>query len=693
MSAPAFAMRGAQAAASRRAFALATSLAFGLAVWLLADRLAHSAEPVAAAALGALAGLAAAALAAVLPDTRTTGFSAVVALAALSVGLAPADPDPLALAAEVAALVLAGATAAWLVHRGGLAAPRPAAITVAALAIAALGAYGAIYIAVSRDLMFADFIRYREVSITIASIARAGRWFEMIGGLLRSMQDDYSWAPALIPGFVLAATAPLSRFVYQASLVVLYGAPALVALATLACDLARRAGLRRDSAPTAALALAAAAAFAAFPTGLAVLARGMPDIGGLVFYVAALRLAERLVRLLALPPGHDERVGARVCRVAAALALCVFAMILLRRWYAFAALGVAVMLAAEVVALALDRPRAFRWRETIMAASFGALAALVLLSPMIVAWLADPAAHDYATVYAAYRKPNGVFAAELLDWCGSAVLFAAVAGGALLLTRSRDRRLLRLTVGAAAVAAVAFLRVQTPYIHHLYLVAPALTALVGAPLALLGARRPLVACAALAALAAVTLTPLSAWAPAGLAPIDGLPHRPRADLAELERLRTWIDARARPDHRICGLGSSYAFSGQMMEELWQLEPARSPFYPEASERPTVTMSDVDTVEGAPSPEFRTCAIVVVGDPVQTHLDPAYQQTVIVPSLEMLEGVGIGAHYRRTGEVFHLEYGVEAVVFEQIAPLTDADMAALADRWRIAREGLRGELAR
>ena len=131
----------------------------------------------------------------------------------------------------------------------------------------------------------------------------------------------------------------------------------------------------------------------------------------------------------------------------------------------------------------------------------------------------------------------------------------------------------------------------------------------------------------------------------------------------------------------------------MMEELWQLEPARSPFYPEASERPTVTMSDVDTVEGAPSPEFRTCAIVVVGDPVQTHLDPAYQQTVIVPSLEMLEGVGIGAHYRRTGEVFHLEYGVEAVVFEQIAPLTDADMAALADRWRIAREGLRGELTR
>ena len=140
-------------------------------------------------------------------------------------------------------------------------------------------------------------------------------------------------------------------------------------------------------APAATLTLAAAAAFAAFPAGIAVLARGMPDIGGLIFYVAALRLAERLLRLLALPPGHSERIGALVRRVAAALALCVFAMILFRRWYAFAALGIAVMLTAEVGALAIARGRSFRWRETVMSFSFGVSAELAFLSPMIVAWL------------------------------------------------------------------------------------------------------------------------------------------------------------------------------------------------------------------------------------------------------------------------------------------------------------------
>ena len=82
------------------------------------------------------------------------------------------------------------------------------------------------------------------------------------------------------------------------------------------------------------------------------------------------------------------------------------------------------------------------------------------------------------------------------------------------------------------------------------------------------------------------------------------------------------------------------------------------------------MPDVDTVDGPPGAALKDCAIIIVGDPVQTHLDPDYQQTVIVPSREMLTGQGIGAKFRRTGEVFHLEKGVSAVVFERLAPLDD-----------------------
>jgi hypothetical protein len=197
--------------------------------------------------------------------------------------------------------------------------------------------------------------------------------------------------------------------------------------------------------------------------------------------------------------------------------------------------------------------------------------------------------------------------------------------------------------------------------------------------------RPRATLGALAALGAITFSPLAAALnPSGLTPIAALPREPRDDLGELERLKDWVDQRARPDAKVCGLGSSYTFSGQLIGELWQLHPER-----EIAPRPNtaVKMPDVDEVDGPPTADLKDCAVLIVGDPVQTHLNPDDQQTVVLPSREMLTGQGIGAKFRRTGEVFHLEKGVRAVVFERLAPLDDADIAALEARWQAARAAI------
>jgi hypothetical protein len=55
---------------------------------------------------------------------------------------------------------------------------------------------------------------------------------------------------------------------------------------------------------------------------------------------------------------------------------------------------------------------------------------------------------------------------------------------------------------------------------------------------------------------------------------------------------------------------------------------------------------------------------------------------------MLTGQGIGAKFRRTGEIFRLENSVSVVVFERASPLDDADIAALQARWQVARVALR-----
>ena len=102
---------------------------------------------------------------------------------------------------------------------------------------------------VSRDLMIADFMTYRGISIMIARLADAGDWPLLFSAAAQSITQDYAWGPALVPGLALALTQPTSRAVYTFALLALYAAPALLALAILARDLARRAGLRRLPSP------------------------------------------------------------------------------------------------------------------------------------------------------------------------------------------------------------------------------------------------------------------------------------------------------------------------------------------------------------------------------------------------------------------------------------------------------------
>jgi hypothetical protein len=630
-------------------------------------------------------GLAALTLAFTLDDVALFKFKrALAAGAAIVVLCAFVGPDARLRLASFASAAFGVGLAVWLVRTARVRAKvsRPLAALLA-VTLALLSAYAAYLVLASRDLMIADFMTYRGIAMVVARLADAGQWPLLLGAAVQSITQDYSWALALVPGLVLALTEPTSRAIYTFALLALYAAPAALALAILAHDCARRVSLTPRN-ETTKLAFGVAAVFVAYPAAMAVAARGMPDVGGLVLVVCALKLAERLARLLVLPRGHDARVAPMMRRVAVALALTLYAMFVFRRWYAFAAAGIILMLALEVCAIALRRGARFRWQNAITAAALAALTLLALLSPVLIDWAPNFGAHDYARTYAGYRKPPDVFLRALGDWIGLIPALAALAGASFLWARSRDTRLLRLTLGAAAVAGALFLRIQTPYIHHLDLIAPAIVVPIAASLMLIFARAPRIALLGVAALGAITLSPLAAALnPLGLAPIAGLPRAPRADLDELKCLKDWVDERARPDAKVCGLGSSYTFSGQLIGELWQLRSERGPSRPQLS----VTMPDVDTVEGPPGASLKDCAIIIVGDPVQTHLNPDYQQTVIVPSRQMLTGQGIGAKFRRTGEVFHLEKGVSAIVFERVAPLDDADIAALQARWREARARL------
>jgi hypothetical protein len=167
--------------------------------------------------LAGISGLSAAALALALEDEALPKLThGVLAAAGLIAFGAFADPEArlgsfsfASLAFGVGlALVLARAARKRARFRLDLAA-------LYAAALAGLSAYAAFLVLVSRDLMIADFMTYRGVSIMVARLVDAGAWPLLFSAPAQSITQDYAWGPALAPGLALALTnrprAPSTR--------------------------------------------------------------------------------------------------------------------------------------------------------------------------------------------------------------------------------------------------------------------------------------------------------------------------------------------------------------------------------------------------------------------------------------------------------------------------------------------------
>lgn len=419
---------------------------------------------------------------------------------------------------------------------------------------------------------------------------------------------------------------------------------------------------------------------------MAIAALGMPDIGGVALMVWALDRADRLMDAFAAGgPGEaaDERAA---LRGGLQLAAALFALFLFRRWYLFAAAGIVLSLGLELARLALARGSSWRWRSALASGALGGLALLALAAPVILDWLPQWRAHDYSSIYAGYDYGWAELLRRLGDWYGWAVIALSALAAVFLAARKLDNRPLRMTLASGVAAFGLQISVQSPGVHHSYLLLPAFAAPLGAGalLALRGRARLSAVCAL--GLAALTLTPIAQALPAaGWLPTLAIPPAPRSDLSELSRLRDWTDAQAAPDRRYCVLGSSLVVSGVLLDELWQLEPVRAPVW-RAADRDDVVLPQVDARDGPPGAGLRDCAFLLVADPVQTSLAPDFQLSVVIPAREVLSGRDIGAKFRRMGDVFELINGVKLVAFERTAPLTDEDIAQLEARWRAAPRG-------
>ena len=255
---------------AKRSLASLASLALAASVAFLFDRAAPGAPAIMPAGFAGLSGLAALALAFTLDDAALSKLTkAVAAAGGLVILCALAGPEARLRLLSFASAAFGVGLGVWLVRtarkRASVSWPLAAMF---ASALALMSAYAAYLVLASRDLMIADFMTYRGIAMMVARLVDAGNWPLLLGAAVQSITQDYSWAPGLAPGLLLAATEPASRAIYTFALLALYATPAAFALSILARDCARRAGLARDAQPQLVLALGVAAVFVAYPAAI-----------------------------------------------------------------------------------------------------------------------------------------------------------------------------------------------------------------------------------------------------------------------------------------------------------------------------------------------------------------------------------------------------------------------------------------
>lgn len=368
----------------------------------------------------------------------------------------------------------------------------------------------------------------------------------------------------------------------------------------------------------------------------------------------------------------------------AAVGVLVAVLVIFRRWYAFWSLSFCIIVGlGGLIALVHCRrngkplAEALRTPLTIGTGVLGTL--FLLMGPRVV----TIAGTDYGDRFIHYKTHTSVLA-EIWGVVGHFGLIPlGLAGiGAVVLVRSTKTRWIAAgIIGQLVLIAVLFRRVQDPTPQHWYLLLPGLMLLTAggltAWLTSVGptVRRVGVGIVMILGLvvttqvfSAVTVIPLP------LVPSVSIAPKIRGDLAEFERLMTWLDGRVEMGSQwiyvLAATGavsdSSLGFSNFSMGTCFK------------STKHVLMTDQVDRRDGFPDRLF-LADVVVLPLPVAVRGEGETQRVVEVPARSFLEGVGIGEAFVRIDEVFLFDEGVTVAVFERIRPNTPAEIQALSDQ--------------
>lgn len=533
------------------------------------------------------------------------------------------------------------------------------------------------FVSSERTIYIWDFAGYWHRTHWFANLMRddpGGAFAE----LWRSMQqDDYGALPTL---GILPATWLLgsSRAAYVLSIVFVYGS-CLSLMLVLAC---RRFATTAE-ALTPGLAALAALSPLLFPWFLTPILRGYLDCGGVAIGLAVLWLY--FAR-------QSQQLRSRELVV---IGLLLALLVLFRRWYAFWVVSFFVMItvdaALQILAAKSLRPAAVLGaaRPILLVGIIFAATLLTLAAPAVVRM----ATTDYAGAFAAYHFGGGLLGplSRIPTTFGWASLSLVGTAWAALLTWRDTRRLAALLGVQLIFVYLHFTRVQDFGIHHWYLLQPAVLLVLAIAAARLvctlrSRRFRILALTGMAAsgvfVSGVVFVP--SLRPIGESLGTLMPRVPwhplvREDLAEVRRLVEGLEAAFAE----LGSGASLyvlASSSVLSSDHFLRADLSIGLRPTWLARLRRT-ADVDRRDGFPD-ALLDADIICATWPPAIHLDYREQLVVVVPTIHLFEGIGIGRAFEKLPPRFELEGGYSVSLFRRVRPVSAEETQALSAQLRI-----------
>ncbi len=527
------------------------------------------------------------------------------------------------------------------------------------------------FIGQERFIYFWDFITYwsKYVYLSEHFIGDTVNAIKTVFWSVREDNYNYLAACSLIPFGLLFGT---SRLAYILSVVNIYALPAVYTLFLVH----KKIGEGGKSALLVVFLMTAGAALLS-PDFWNPILFGFVDIGGV--------LISNLIFLLYLKNPYSTQKTRDLLLIAVLVAV----LVLFRRWYAFWGVSFYFVLFMEICLTAaftrpIDGKQLAGNLMKLAAQGFVSAAVFFAAAPTLARQILGT---DYTDLNSAYRRSENYFQSfeVILQSFGLLYFSLFVLGSIAALINKRTRKFAMFILVQSLVIFVFFARTQDFDSHHRYLLLPPVILFSSLFLVRLTEKMKNFKLLTLGTLAALfVLNFLTAFGPQKIggpkkaypAIFTNIRHQPlvRNDFKEIERmLAVLTQLMTDPKDSVYVLASSDALNSNLLNSAWMIFPQHRNVC-----KKVLKTSDIDIRHGFPRGLMKA-NYVLVGDPIQYHMNPKNQRVVGIPAGLFLEQKGIAASFEKLPYQFHLDGNANIYIFKKTGPIPDSAVTDLSER--------------